>query len=207
MTTNLQESMSAEQLAAVTTQAILLKMTLTDSKADIICKQISQAIQSATEAKGKRIKELEACNKNGSKAHEVLNNDFARLLQADNRKAIKIADLKSGKQELEAKLAMAVGELRTVAEDFDCDSDAHKYNSYCRACNAQKVLQVTVPDIQAYKENLRREVVEECIEALNIFNDTRTFPDFDVNREGVGRIWALNQLKILIQPEAKEGEA
>lgn len=35
---------------------------------------------------------------------------------------------------------LAVSELETVANGFDCDNDAHRYGSYCRKCEAKKAL-------------------------------------------------------------------
>lgn len=31
--------------------------------------------------------------------------------------------------------------IQNIATGFDCDSDAHKYNTYCRCCEAQKLLE------------------------------------------------------------------
>lgn len=30
--------------------------------------------------------------------------------------------------------------LKDVANNYDCDEDAHKYNTRCRSCEAQKLL-------------------------------------------------------------------
>lgn len=30
--------------------------------------------------------------------------------------------------------------VRTIAQDFDCDKDAHRYNTFCRCCEAKKLL-------------------------------------------------------------------
>lgn len=30
--------------------------------------------------------------------------------------------------------------LRTCRDDFDCDSDAHRYNTFCRVCEAEKII-------------------------------------------------------------------
>lgn len=32
---------------------------------------------------------------------------------------------------------------KVVADSFDCDSDAHKYGTFCRACEAKKILEKT----------------------------------------------------------------
>ena len=42
------------------------------------------------------------------------------------------------------KIVVKVEEMETfiskVYNDFDCDSDAHRYNTTCRCCEAKKIL-------------------------------------------------------------------
>jgi hypothetical protein len=40
-------------------------------------------------------------------------------------------------EKLRALLAEAHGTLRDFAENWDCDSDAHKYGTTCRVCDAE----------------------------------------------------------------------
>lgn len=30
--------------------------------------------------------------------------------------------------------------MRVIAEGFDCDTDAHRYGTFCRVCEAKKIL-------------------------------------------------------------------
>ena len=41
---------------------------------------------------------------------------------------------------VEARLAMLEEFARDCRDNYDCDSDAHKYDTRCRACEAAKVL-------------------------------------------------------------------
>ena len=45
------------------------------------------------------------------------------------------------------KLAERVAKLEDFArecrDNFDCDSDGHRYNVYCRSCEAKQVLEIT----------------------------------------------------------------
>lgn len=45
-------------------------------------------------------------------------------------------------KELTRQRDLAVSELETVANGFDCDNDAHRYGSYCRKCEANKALSI-----------------------------------------------------------------
>lgn len=42
-------------------------------------------------------------------------------------------------EQLELKLKKCSDFVRDCAEDWDCDSDSHKYNLPCRKCNAEKI--------------------------------------------------------------------
>ncbi|MCP4393153.1 MAG: hypothetical protein GY804_02640 [Alphaproteobacteria bacterium] len=43
-------------------------------------------------------------------------------------------------EDLERKLKIAVEVLREIRDNFDCDEDAHKYNTTCRSCFASEAL-------------------------------------------------------------------
>lgn len=79
-----------------------------------------------------------------------LNERDERLSQAEamnTKHKLDILDGVQAMQVLEARLShlMDVAEkvksfLREIAEDFDCDEDAHKYGTTCRACSAKLAL-------------------------------------------------------------------
>lgn len=38
--------------------------------------------------------------------------------------------------------------LKTIMEDFDCDSDAHRYGTACRCCIAKEALGITLSETE-----------------------------------------------------------
>ena len=51
-----------------------------------------------------------------------------------------IADYVTNLQNAEKVLKLTMDLLRSFKDNFDCDSDAHRYNTECRCCAAEKLL-------------------------------------------------------------------
>ncbi len=51
-----------------------------------------------------------------------------------------ILEAKAKRKQKEEQLNLLIGFVKDCATNWDCDSDAHKYGTTCRACGAQKLL-------------------------------------------------------------------
>lgn len=62
---------------------------------------------------------------------------------------------------LAARLRAYEAVLEDHATNWDCDEDAHKYGTACRACEAARVLQLSRADMDAVYLRARVEIVEK----------------------------------------------
>ncbi len=83
-------------------------------------------------------------------------------------------------QECIKRAGLEVLALREFARDcamnWDCDSDAHKYGTPCRVCDAQEVLTNTEASAKRIKAGNAAEVLEESATVV-----TETYSDYDGN--------------------------
>lgn len=63
---------------------------------------------------------------------------------SDHIRGISFAFSDQGRKDNVRKIADQVKDMEkfieTISSDFDCDSDAHRYNTFCRCCEAEKLL-------------------------------------------------------------------
>jgi len=60
------------------------------------------------------------------------------FVRAARPKAVR--DLLLDVERLEAEVEITQGYARSVRDGFDCDSDGHKHNTWCRVCGAEALL-------------------------------------------------------------------
>lgn len=95
------------------------------------------------------------------------------------------------RKEQAAKIAMLHEFARECANNWDCDSDAHKYGTLCRACEAKKALSATEADaakfIAEIEANALNSLADEVMETVS--HDDAADHSFENGKEAVAK-WA-----------------
>lgn len=63
-----------------------------------------------------------------------------RLIRAEAEVRASAAEMILAMVQLSQRVADMEAALRDFANNFDCDTDAHRYRTTCRACRAAEVL-------------------------------------------------------------------
>lgn len=87
-----------------------------------------------------------ACeNAHKASGAQMLNGQWLMPLTGCDTLGNMLDDLEGMLAAREAKLKQAMDFVRDCAENYDCDADAHRYGTMCRACSAKRVLTGHLP--------------------------------------------------------------
>lgn len=100
-------------------------------------------------------------NENG----EYLNLAVAAMFEVFESRQPEIDALRKELEQVKMHDVMLIRFVKEIATNFDCDTDAHKYGTFCRQCEAKNTLATTSEQIEAYKQEIIAQAKAEQREA------------------------------------------